>query len=132
MASLGIDVEEIMALVRDLGGVERRVVPAIRKVTAKAAVNIKNDARARIIAQSSGKYVKQYPDSITYDLKESGTEVTAEVGPDKDRPQGPLGNLLEYGTSERPPFPHLQPAFEAELDPYERFMGDAGAEAVLP
>ena len=132
MASIYLDVAEVVALAQGIAQVERRVVPAVERTTKKAALNIKKDAKARILAQVHKGYVKQYPNAITYEVETSGEVVTAEVGPDKDKRQGDLGNLLEYGTSERPPYPHLEPAFDGELDAYEQFMGDAGEKSVLP
>lgn len=44
-----------------------------------------------------------YPRSITYDLMLSSAGIEVEIGPDKSRRQGALGNLIEYGSSNNPP-----------------------------
>src|SRR6478609_6197757 len=110
----------------------RRLQPAMRQVTSKGALNVKNAAKASILAQTSHHFVKQYPNSITYTVTEStGMLVSAEIGPNKERPQGALGNILEYGTSRNPPYPHLGPSLDAEADPYEQFLGDAARDAIF-
>ena len=40
--------------------------------------------------------------------------VSADIGPDKSKPQGALGNILEYGTVNNAPFAHLGPALDRE------------------
>lgn len=129
--AVSLNTDAVKALAAEMNGVAGRLKPAMRAVTARGALNIKNSAKASILAQSTRKYVKQYPNSITYDvLHSSGSKIWAEIGPDKNRPQGPLGNILEFGSPGRPPLPHLVPAWEAEIEPYERFMGEV-AEAVV-
>lgn len=131
-APWGIESAEVTALIEELKLIRGRLKPAMRAVAVKGAMNIRDDARARIIAQSSRGYIPRYPASIGYTItKSSGTEVVAEIGPDKGRPQGALGNILEYGTSVRPPFPHLQPALDAEADAFENYLGAAAEDAVL-
>jgi hypothetical protein len=124
--------DAVKALAAEMSGVAGRLKPAMRAVTAKGALNIKNAARASILAQTTRKYVKQYPNSITYSVTQSsGSFVSAEIGPDKEKPQGALGNILEFGSPGRPPLPHLVPAWEAEREPYEQFMGEAAEAAVF-
>jgi hypothetical protein len=127
----GIESPEADALAAEFRRIRSRLKPEMRKVAVKAAMNVRDDARALILAQASKGFVAQYPRSIGYTITESsGSQVTAEIGPDKERPQGALGNILEYGTSKNPPYPHLQPALVAETDRFERFLGDA-AEAAM-
>jgi hypothetical protein len=99
----------------------------VRPVVQKASLNIKRDAQARI---GRGPYLPMYGRSISYDTEASGTSVTSEIGPDKDRPQGPLGNLLEYGTGDTPPIPHLGPALDAEEPAFLRYLEEAVAKAI--
>lgn len=129
---IGLDMAGVKATADALNGIAGRLQPAMRKVTSKGSLNIKNAAKAAILAQTQHKYVKQYPNSITYSiLQSSGTKVWAEIGPDKEKVQGALGNILEFGSPGRPPVPHLVPAWEAEIEPYERFMGEAAEKAIF-
>jgi len=134
MAGDGIDVDmvQVKALADELGGVGARVRPAVKAVITKGALNIKNAARDAILADTRHVFVKQYPYSITYDVSVgAGAVVSAEIGPDKDKPQGALGNLLEFGSSKNAPIPHLVPAWEAEIDNTEMWIGKAGEDAVF-
>jgi hypothetical protein len=130
--AVNLNMAAVKALADDLGRIRGRLEPAMRSVTSRGALNIKNAAKAAILAQTTHKYVKQYPNSITYSiLQSSGTKVWAEIGPDKDKPQGALGNLLEFGSPSSTPLPHLVPAWEAEAEPYEQFMATAAENAVF-
>ncbi|MEO3922710.1 hypothetical protein ABGB07_02325 [Micromonosporaceae bacterium B7E4] len=103
-----------------------RVAPAeSRKVVQKGALNIKTDAQRRI---GGLRHAPSYPSSITYDTTETATGVYAEIGPDKNRRQGALGNLLEYGSVNNPPHPHMIPAGEAEVPKFEKAMEDLAAK----
>src|SRR5664279_1884803 len=122
----------VEALAVDFGRTRERLLPVLRATISKGALNIKNDAKARILAQSRHLYVKQYPNSITYDLKALGTTVSAEIGPDKNKPQGDLGNILEFGApGHNAPMPHLIPAFSAEIPNTEVWLAKAAEDAVL-
>jgi hypothetical protein len=130
--AVNLNMDEVVALAGSMNGIAGRLKPAMRAVTAKGALNIKNAARASILAQVQRKYVKAYPNSITYDITQSsGSVVSAEIGPDKNLRQGALGNLLEFGSPHSPPLPHLVPAWEAEREPYAQFMGEAAELAVF-
>lgn len=98
-----------------------------RAVVARGAFNIKRDAAQRI---SGLRHAPAYPRSITYDSHETPKSVWAEIGPDKDRRQGALGNILEFGTRKNAPRPHLAPAAEAELPKFEKAMTDLAAKAL--
>lgn len=130
--AVSLNMAEVVALAGSMTGVAGRLKPAMRAVTAKGALNIKNAARDAILSQVQRKYVKAYPNSITYDITQSsGSFVSAEIGPDKNKRQGALGNLLEFGSPHSPPLPHLVPAWEAEQEPYARFMAEAAELAVF-
>lgn len=126
------DTAELDALADVLADSFDRTMDAAVRVTKRGAQNIKKDAIARITAATPGPYVTSYPRSISYDIDESGTEVTAEIGPDKDRPQGALGNLLEFGSAKNAPLPHLGPAFEDEVPRYVENLGKHVGDVILP
>lgn len=67
-------------------------------IVTRGALNVKNAWRAA--AQSTaGRHARLYPYSINYDVHRIPGGASAEIGADKGKPQGPLGNILEYGTS---------------------------------
>ncbi|MEU4399778.1 hypothetical protein [Micromonospora orduensis] len=82
-----------------------------RKVVSKGALNIKKDARR---FASGIAHAPAYPSAIGYDVRTAGTTVSAEIGPDKAKRQGALGNILEYGTVKNAPYAHLGPALDIE------------------
>lgn len=102
---------------------------AVRGIVAKAALNIKTDARK--MATGIG-FASRYPLSITYDLKSTATGAEAEIGPDKSLGglQGALGNILEYGAPAKntSPHPHMLPATEKELPRFQAAIEAASAK----
>lgn len=82
----------------------------VRTAVERTARTVRDDARSRITGH---RYLPRYPASITYDITSTATGAEAEIGPDKSRPQGALGNLIEYGSSKNAPLPHLSPALDA-------------------
>lgn len=130
MSVKGVDMSEVNKLAADLVAASFATLPMAEKVLEVAAVKIKKDAQRNIKAADKAGRLPGYPSSITYDTQTRGVTVSAEIGPDKDRNQGPLGNVLEYGTSDTPPIPHLQPALEAEAPTVERLLG-VGAVALI-
>ncbi|MFJ3201016.1 hypothetical protein [Streptomyces sp. NPDC086989] len=91
------DVRELVQLAVVL---ERNVPEAERAMAAvvtRGALNVKNEWRDNARA-SAGRHARLYPSSISYDVKAIPGGAEAEIGPDKDKPQGPLGNLLEFGS----------------------------------
>lgn len=99
---------------------EAAVAPAeARKVVQKGLLNIKNDWRQR---WSGYPHAPRLPYAITYDSKQLGGRIEGEVGPDKDRPQGSLGNLFEYGSIKNAPIPGGAPALRTEQPKFERAM----------
>lgn len=105
----------------------RELGEEVRKVVSRAALNIKNDARDRI---SGARHLPHYPRSISYDVEETGDGPAAEIGPDHNRSQGPLGNLLEYGSVNNAPIPHLAPALDEEEPRFARALEAALAKVL--
>lgn len=113
---LGMDMSEVNELAADLILASVKALPAVRTVIEVGSYKIKDEARDTIRALDNNNRLPAYPSSITYDVDVNPIGiVSGEIGPDKDRPQGPLGNVLEYGTSISRPVPHLQPALENEV-----------------
>lgn len=95
-----------------------------RPVVAKGALNVKNALQRA--ARSSGHY-KHFHRSISYDLV---GDLEAEIGPDKDRIQGALGNILYFGTSKNAAVLDLDQALAREAPRFELALADV-AEDIL-
>ncbi len=127
MAALKVDASEVQALAEILVKAAGVAPIEARAVVAKGALQIKNDARRRV---SGLAHAPAYPASITYDTNETATGAWAEIGPDKGKRQGALGNLLEYGSVKNAPRPHMAPALEAEQPRFEKAMEDLAVKAL--
>lgn len=126
MPSVHFDGHELAALTRDLEKAAAIAPEEAAKVVAKGAVNIKKDARRRV---SGLAHAPAYPYSIGFDpVQVTRTQAYTSIGPDKDRRQGPLGNILEYGSPKRPPVPHLGPAAEAEEPRFAKAADELAAK----
>ena len=108
-------------LVADLAH-EAKVAPVeARKVVQKGCLNIKQDWRKR---WSGFPHAPRLPYAIGYDTKQLGGRIDGEVGPDKDKPQGSLGNLFAYGSVNNAPIPGPVPALQTEQPKFEKAMQD--------
>lgn len=108
------------------------VAAQAEKVVKKTAVQVKKGwvANAKESVAGAG-HARAYPYSITFDdpvRTAAGVEV--EVGPDKAKRQGALGNLIEYGSVNNPPHWDGKRAAEAETPAFEKHMADLG-EAMI-
>lgn len=126
MTFKGFDNSDVDELVADLAGAGLRAGVNAIPVVHRAANNIQRTARD---LAPGGRRTPYYPESITYDM-EIGATVAAEVGPDKQRRQGALGNLLEYGKPGQAPHPHLGPALDREQPNFLHFMEELGANSL--
>lgn len=80
-------------------------------VVAKGSLNVKTDARRMA---PHGPHTPNYRESISYDIRRGDGWVEGEIGPVAGRRQRGLGNLIEYGSPNNPPHPHLEPALDLE------------------
>jgi hypothetical protein len=110
---MGVTVTGTNAVVDDLEAFPRRLAVNAAKAVKVTSQKVRDDARNRI---KGHKYLPAYPYSITYDVKVTAEGIEGEIGPDKGRAQGPLGNIVEYGTSKNAPLPHLGPALDANAE----------------
>jgi hypothetical protein len=103
------------------------VGPEGRKVVEKGAYNIKDYWRAK---WGGFRHAPDLPYAVTYDIFDEGDRVRAEIGPDKNKRQGALGNLLEFGSENNAPHPGGSPALDAEGPRFEQAVADL-AEKLL-
>ncbi len=94
--------EDLAALAAQLHASGRRAQDTARAIVKRGAVAVKRDWRVNA-RQSAPKHAPAYPYSISFDLADVGGYIVAEIGPDKGARQGPLGNLIEFGSVNNPP-----------------------------
>jgi hypothetical protein len=109
--------------IRDLERAADTVEDRSEKVVSKGALNVKNAWRAR---WEGYPHIRDLPRAVTYDLHRHAGGVTAEIGPDKLLKQGPLGNLIEFGSVNNAPIPGGLPALAAEEPRFEGAVADLG------
>jgi len=116
-----IDLTEVDTYIAELGRVPKDLHDEVVKVGEKGALNIKKDwARA----WSGHAYIGPLSRAVSYDRKFSGTGVEWEIGPDKGRAQGALGNIIEFGTVNNAPIPGGLPALDREAPRMERHLSE--------
>lgn len=94
------DISGLNELVVDLSTASATVGAKVRTVVQKGAANVKQDWQRRASGLS---HAPLYPASITYETRIKGMAIEGLIGPDKDLPQGALGNLITYGSVNNPP-----------------------------
>ena len=96
---MSVDTSQIDGLVRDLGAIPAAMVPKVRGVVAKSALNTKNAMRKDA---SRSDHFKQIAAVINYDLEvvASGgdSKIEAEIGPTPGG-AGSLAGIAYFGTS---------------------------------
>ena len=121
------DFSELRTLAFDLGKGTAETVAGARKIIETGAFKIKTGMvdDAKLVADA---YAKRFPYSITYDVK----GLDAEIGPDKSRSQGALGNILYFGTSTQgPTIPDIAGPLNKEASVVETLLSELAAKNML-
>jgi hypothetical protein len=126
---IDLDGSSLNQLRADLAEVPENAHVNIRAAVRFTAHGIRDGARQ---AASGIAHAPHYPRAITYDVTDLGVGrgVSAEIGPDKSRPQGALGNFLEYGDPRTPPQAHLGPALDRWTPDFVHGLEIAAADAL--
>lgn len=103
---MSADTSDLDGLARDLLKIPAAMVPKMRGVVAKSALNTNKimQADVRRSTHFKGKKKPGLDASIDYDIKVLGfagdAEIQAEIGPNKERNRGAsLANIAYFGTS---------------------------------
>lgn len=124
--------DDLRTLAHDLSEAPRRAQRDAVAVVEHGAANVKNGWKANA-EQTSGRHARLYPSSISYDLTLTAAiagRVEAVIGPDKARPQGPLGNLLEFGSVNNTPTNDGGRALRAEAPAFEVELAKVALDAL--
>lgn len=106
-------IEGLHEVIADMTAASGKAQRHTWKALYDASVAVRDDARGRVAGLA---HAPLYPASITYDMKIHGSGLLeSEIGPDKGKPQGALGNLINYGSAKNAPIEHLDPALAAAV-----------------
>jgi hypothetical protein len=125
--SIRIEHGDLDRLVLDLDKAASKMPEEAAKVVERGALQIKTGAQRRI---GRPAHAPAYPNSISYDMRTGMRGPEAEIGPDKGKRQGALGNLLEYGSINNAPIPHVRPSVDEELPKFEKATEDLAEKAL--
>lgn len=132
--SFAVDDSELQQFAADLGEVGANAGRYVRAAVEVSARHVKDGWRE----ETEGILgARGFPSTIGYDVKTfqgfGASVVQAEIGPDKERGQGALGNLIEYGGDTRGGLDSNRGVGEAELervqDDFEKGLGKALEDA---
>ena len=107
-----IDLAEVRALATDLGKTSKEVEREADRVLERGALGVK-EAMAEDARSHTG-HAKHFHRSISYDRRYGVGRMSYEIGPDKARRQGALGNILYFGTSNNAPTLDIEAGLIAE------------------
>jgi hypothetical protein len=118
---MGADSRDLKEWLADLERADQELIPRAEKVVGRGLNNIKKDWKARWTGYA---HIPHLPKAINYDVKTRGDDIDGEVGPDKTRRQGPLGNLIEFGSENNAPIPGGLPALATEQPKFNKALAD--------
>ena len=110
----------------ELGQSPEKARKGVRGVVEKGCLNIKRGTQRRWKGLGNAPALAS---AVTYDTRLTPLGAAGEVGPDKRKRQGALGNIIEYGSVNNPPHPALAPEADAEQPRFARAMEDLGVKA---
>ena len=111
--------DDLMRFASDLGKITHKALPDVDAVLKKGAQNIKND----LIEGAGDSDFKGIQPSISYDRMASVGSLKYEIGPDKARRGGALGNIAYFGTSRGGGTLDLEGPLDRETPNLERELG---------
>lgn len=116
------DLSELRQLDADLGKIPGRAVPPLMAAADKSGQRVRRQMRSDARGIAHAPY---FPASITHEVEVKVGQIAVEVGPDKGRKQGALGNILYFGTSKNGPVLDINAPLEAEGPKLEKAAADA-------
>lgn len=128
--SFSMDLSDVRKLATSLGKIAGSSVKDVDGVMKKGAQNVKEEMEADIRTSRHfvGKKGPGLESSISYDSAYGVGGVRYEVGPDKSRPGGALGNIYYFGTSRGGGSGDIEKPLRSESPRLEKALGDLADE----
>lgn len=103
---------DLHTLAVNLGEAGARAEQEVKALIEASAIKIKTRTRKSWDGLNRARHLAK---AVDWEMKGSaGSNIIAEIGVNKQRMQGPLGNIIEYGTIKNAPIPALGPAMKHE------------------
>lgn len=122
----GFDLSGLDRLAADLNGAGNAVLPFTATALGRTSMNVKKTWQGKV---SGAPGMPGLAAAVSYDVKTTGGIVEAEIGYDKNRYQGPLGNISEFGSPTLAPRGYGAAALQENADDFvhglERAVEDA-------
>lgn len=115
------DMSEVGKLAADFDKIPAQAVRPLRTAVQTSARRVRDGLRTGV---QGHVHLPQFPASITYETHEQANGIDAEIGPDKARTQGALGNIVFFGTSKNGPVADLNAPLDAEVPLFEQAVGE--------
>lgn len=119
------DTSDVERLVADLGRIPGRMVAPMTAAVTKSAKSVQRAMRADARGHA---HFPHFPNSITADVTVKVGRIEAEIGPDKGRKQGALGNILYFGTSKNGPVLDINGPLDAQAPKFQKAVEDAAGK----
>jgi hypothetical protein len=117
---------QLHALAHSLDASPAATMAAVTATTIRAVKNIQREARQ---LAPTGPHIPRYAGKITTSSRHTVMSITAEVGPLQSG-QGALGEVLEFGSANNPPHPHVMPAADHEVPVWLRYLTRAAGTGI--
>lgn len=120
------DFSEIDRLAADFGKVNPAIAEGLKTALERTARNVKDVWRDKL---AGSEHLPRLPYAVSYDIRNiravTGSDLTAEIGFDKSRTQGPLGTISEYGTPRTPGRGYGLAALQENLPDFQHGIDEA-------
>lgn len=126
MTKIDFDFSQVRELTAAVEAAPERISPRARQAVEVAARKTKDRARE---LTSGSKYLPHLPGSIEYDMLDGNNSISAEVGFERSKTQGKLGNIYEYGSRYFPARGPLTQAIHEQEADFVRGMSKAAEDA---
>ncbi|MEF2979102.1 hypothetical protein [Subtercola sp. YIM 133946] len=126
-----IDFSDFQKLSADLGKVPRAARPLMRKAIEVNSRNVRDTWRDKLSGSPS---LPALPAAVTYDVTSDESPrapIVGQIGFDKNRAQGPLGNISEFGSPAKntPPSGYGSASLAENVDDLEKGLSKAVDDA---
>jgi hypothetical protein len=121
------DLTGLDKLTADLLGAGVEALPFVRQAVQGTALGVKKSWQGKV---SGSRGLGGLARTVSYDTEIKGGAVTAEIGYDKGRGQGPLGNISEFGSKYHAPRGYGAAALHENEDDFVRGIEHAVDDAL--